>query len=755
MNKHLKYLLFLSVILLHACSNTKYLQKGQKLYTGGEIKIDDKNEDIEKKDTKAVKAELQDLLRPKPNSTILGLRVKLYIYNKTRTTKKKGLRHYINTKLGQPPVLISDVDVNKNSDILQSRLQNESYFQSQVVGDTLSKGKTAKAIYTIQPGPTYTIRKIVFPVEKGDVDTAVAGTAKQTLLVTGNNYNLDVIKNERIRIDARLKEEGYYYFSPDYLIMRVDSTVANHQVDIYVKVKNETPDQARRIYRINNIYLYPHYTLRDTALKLDSAVTYRWYHVIDTKNTYRPFTFKNSVLLHPGDIYNRSDHNKSLSRFINLGPFKFVKNRFQDVSADSSKLDVYYFLTPYPKKSLQFELLGRTTTANYVGSQINLSWKNRNTFKGAEEFKVSLFASTDVQYSGQNSGYNVYQFGIQPTITWPRFISPFNFKPDNAFIPHTTLTTGYTLVDRVNLYTLNSFNAAFGYNWKQNVHVTHDLSLISITLTDPAHITQEYLDSIQHTRNPTLAHVIDRQFTFGPAYGYTYTNTNENFRTNTIYYSGRATLSGNIYGIVTGADTLAGKVSKLFGLPFNQFVKIENEFRYFHKTGENSSIASRIIVGVGIPYGNSTQLPYSQQFFIGGSYSLRGFRARSIGPGSYQPGTEITSASGFLPDESGDIKIEANVEYRPKLFSIVYGGLFVDAGNIWDLHSHAGLPGGAFGKNFLSQMAMDTGFGLRFDLTLLVLRADLGVPIRQPFEDSPFKFDFSNRVFNLAIGYPF
>ncbi|WP_426668483.1 BamA/TamA family outer membrane protein [Mucilaginibacter sp. McL0603] len=755
MNKYLKYLLFLSFVLFNACSNTKYLQKGQKLYTGGEIKIDDKNEDIEKKDTKAVKDELEDLLRPKPNSTILGMRVKLYIYNKTRTTKKKGLRHYINTRLGQPPVLISDVDVNKNSDILQNRLQNESYFQSQVVGDTLSEGKTAKAIYTVQPGPTYTIRKIVFPNEKGDVDTAVAGTAKQTLFVSGNNYNLDVVKNERIRIDARLKEEGFYYFSPDYLIMRVDSTVANHQVDIYVKVKNETPDKARRIYRINNIYLYPHYTLRDTALKLDSAVTYRWYHVIDTKKTYRPFTFKNSVLLHPGDIYNRSDHNKSLSRFINLGPFKFVKNRFEDVSTDSSKLDIYYFLTPYPKKSLQFELLGRTTTANYVGSQISLSWKNRNAFKGAEEFKVKLFASTDVQYSGQNSGYNVYQFGIQPTITWPRFISPFNFNPDNAFIPHTELTAGYTLVDRVNLYTLNSFNASFGYNWKQNAHVTHDLSLLTVTLTKPANVTQEYLDSIEHTRNPTLAHVIDQQFTFGPAYSYTYTNTNETFKTNTIYYSGRATLSGNLYGIITGADTLAGKVSTLFGLPFNQFIKIENEFRYFHKTGPNSTIASRIIVGVGLPYGNSTQLPYSQQFSIGGSYSLRGFRARSVGPGSYMPGTDITSASGFLPDESGDIKIEANVEYRPKLFSIVYGGLFVDAGNIWNLHSHEGLPGGAFGKNFLSQMAMDTGFGLRFDLTLLVFRADLGVPIRQPYEGAPLKFDFNNRVFNLAIGYPF
>ena len=755
MTKHLRYILILSIIL-NACSTTKYLAPGQKLYNGGEIKFADSAGNVTKKDAKAMGDELSGLLRPRPNSKILGLRVKLWIYDKTKTPKKKGFSHWLNTKFGQPPVLISEVDIDKNSQILQSRLQNESYFQSMVSGDTASKGKIAKAIYTVQPSQNYTIRKIIFPNGKDDLDTAITGTAKQTLLIVNNNYNLDVIKNERVRIDARLKEEGFYYFSPDNLIMRVDSTVANHQVDIYIKVKDATPDQARRIYKINNIYVYPHYTLKDTSLKKDSAVKYRWYYVVDPENTVRPFVFKNSVLLQPGEVYNRSDHNKSLNRFINLGPFKFVKNRFEDVSADSSKLDIYYFLTQYPKKSLQLDLLERTTSANYTGTQINLNWKNRNAFKGAEALTITLFGSRDIQFSGQNNGYNVYQAGLQGTLSWPRFISPFDPKTDNAYIPRTILTMGYSLVNRTKLYTLNSFNGAFGYEWRQNAFITHDLNLINVTRVDTAHVTKQYLDSIKHTRNPTLAHVIDNQFTFGPSYGFTYTNTAATYKTNTYYYNGKISLSGNIYGILTGADTLKGKVSHLFGVPFNQFVKIENEFHFYHKVGPNSSIASRLIVGVGLPYGNSTQLPYSQQFFIGGTNSLRGFRARSIGPGSYAPGADITSGSGFLPDESGDIKLEANLEYRPKLFSIVYGALFVDAGNIWDLKSHAGLPGGAFGKNFLNQIAADAGFGLRFDVTVLVLRTDFGFPIRQPFPaGAPFKFDSKNPVFNLAIGYPF
>ncbi|HVW97730.1 MAG TPA: BamA/TamA family outer membrane protein [Mucilaginibacter sp.] len=760
-----RYLYIFLTLFITACSNTKYLAPRQKLYTGAEVKIEDK--DIKKSEAKALKSDLESLLRPQPNSSILGLRVKLWIYNKTRTNKRRGLKHYLNTHFGEPPVLVSSVDLEKNSSILQNRLQNVSYFLAQVAGDTVSKNKTAKAVYTVQAGPSYHYHKITFPTGSDDLDTAVTGTSAQSILKVGDKYNLDVIKNERIRIDARLKEEGFYYFAPEDLIMQYDSTVAGHQIDMFVKVKDATPDEARWIYKIRNIYVYPHYTLRDTALKLDSAVKYRWYNVIDPKKTVRPFVFKNSVLLHPGDVYNRTEHNNSLNRMINLGPFRYVKNRFEDVTPDSAFLDVYYQLTQQKRKSLSLDLLARQTSANYNGTQVNLTFKNRNTFKGAELFTLTLFGSTDVQFGGTNNGYNVYQAGIQPSVTWPRFISPFNFHTNNAFIPHTILTTGYTLVNRTKLYTLNSFNGSFGYSWKPSLHKQHDLNLINITYVDAAKVSQAYIDSIHRTHNPALAHVINNQFTFGPSYGYTYTNSTEDYRTNTYYYNGKVSLSGNIYGLLTGADTLHGKVSKLFGTPFNQYVKLENDFRFYHKLTPGIKLATRLLVGVGLPYGNSTVLPYSQQFFIGGPNSLRGFQARSIGPGAYNPPTNYNQGSSFLADESGDIKIEANAEFRPKLFSIVEGALFVDAGNIWLLRPNKYLPGAAFGKNFINQMAVDAGFGLRFDLTVLVLRTDIGFPIIEPglppsqrtiingidFTDA--KWRGSNYIFNLAIGYPF
>lgn len=760
----LRYLSILIAVFLSACSTTKFQGPGQKLYTGGQVNIVDKT--IKKADSKVMKSELEGLLRPKPNGKILGLRVKLWIYEKTKTNKKTGLRHYFNSHFGEPPVLLSSVDLNNNSAILQNTLQNESYFQAQVTADTVIKNKTAKAVYTATSGPAYIIRKLAFPAGKYSVDTAVAGTAGQSLLKVGDKYNLNVIKDERIRIDARLKEEGFYYFAPEDLLMRVDSTGKDHHVDIFVTVKNTISGLARNIYSTRNIYVYPNYSLKDTSLKLDSAVKYQWYNVIDPKNTVRPFVFKNTVLLHPGDVYNRTEHNSSLNRFIELGPFKFVKNRFENISPDSSKLDVYYFLTQYKRKSLQAEVTARQTSANFSGTQFNLTFRNRNTFKGAELFTLNFFVSNDLQFGHTNNNHSVYQFGVEPSISWPRIIGPFNFSPNNAFIPRTILKGGYTLIDRTGLYRLNSFSASIGYQWKPSLHTQHTLDLFGVTYVDAANISQLYRDSIKHTRNPALAHVINNQFTFGPSYSYTVTNTTEDFRTNTYYWMSKVSLSGNLYGIITGADT-PRHVSKVLNTPFNQYVKFENEGRFFHKLGPNNKLATRLIVDVGVPYGNSTVMPYSQQFFIAGANSLRGFQARSVGPGAYNVPDALRKGTSFLPDESGDIKLEANAEIRPKLFSIVEGALFVDAGNIWLLHSNKYVPGGAFGKNFINQIAADAGFGLRFNLSVLILRTDIGFPIIKPslpagqhivinqIDFGSSKWIGQNLIFNLAIGYPF
>ncbi len=766
MKTRLSYcLLCLMLLASWSCSNTRYLKEGELLYTGGKVKVIDSL--LSRKERKKLARELNPLLRPKPNSKILGLRPKLYFYNLAGEPKKqKGFRHWLRTKVGEPPVLFSQVDLDYNASILQNYTENRGFFKVTTSADSTRRGKKASAEYTVRPGKQYKIREVIFPPDSSAIHQSVAETKAKTLLRKGDPYDLDVIKNERNRIDVILKEEGYYYFNPDYLKVQVDSTVGNHQVDLLIKVKDEMPEQSKKVFTINDIYIYPNYSarqLRRDSIRGDTLglIKYKDFTIVDKDKLFNPRIFDRTLYFHKYDIYNRTDHNLSLNRVVNLGTFKFVKNQFRISDENENALDAYYYLTPLPKKSIRVEVLGKTNSANYTGTELNVNWSNRNTFKGAELFTVSVFGGLEVQVSGQNNGFNVYRVGSEASMIWPRFIGPFRLKSSSGYVPKTKATIGYEFQKREQLYALNSFKGSFGYLWKENVRKEHQLMVTDITYVSPNGITDLYRQQMNDI--PALEKAIEKQLIFGPTYSYTYTNTMRTNKKHNIYYKGSFDVAGSLAGLLTGADVKAGKQEEVFGVAFSQFLKMENDFRHYMKLGEESQLASRIIVGVGYGYGNSTELPFIKQFFIGGTNSIRAFRARSIGPGSFIEKQE----SEFLPDQSGDIKLEMNTEYRTKLFSIVKGAVFVDAGNIWLMNKNPNKPGAEFSKKFLNEIAVGTGVGLRFDLSFLILRTDLAFPIRKLVVDEGFKWTIDdinfgsgswrkeNLVFNLAIGYPF
>lgn len=760
--KRLLYYLFL-VLFATSCSNTKYLPEGELLYTGAKVKTE-RNE-TSKKENKALKTPLKKIVRPKPNSTFLGLRPKLYVYNIMGTPKKeKGLRHWLKTKVGEPPILYSQVDLEYNKSILQNFGENNGYFNIQTSANSTIKGKKATAEYIVNPRKQYKIREVKFPTDSSVISTAVRNTRRRSLLKKDNGYSLDVIKEERVRIDARLKEKGFFYFNPDYLKVQIDSTVADHQVDLIVKVKRETPNLSQTQFKINKIIVYPNYSIGSDSIKSgsDAIEKYNDFTIIDPEKLFRPRIFDRTLYFKKEDLYNRTDHNLSLNRLVNLGTFKFVKNQFKVSDTIGNYLDAYYYLTPLPKKSIRLEVLAKTNSANYTGTELNLNWSNRNTFRGAELLTISAFGGVEVQVSGQNNGFNVYRFGTEANLVWPRFISPFKLKPSKSFLQKTKATIGYEFQNRIQLYSLQTFKGSFGYLWKANQRKEHLLNITEITYASPQNVTPLYQEKI--VANPSLGKVIQKQLIFGPTYSFTYTNTLEKKRKNTFYYKGTLNLSGNITGLATGANIKKGDTVKVFGVPFSQFVKIENEFRHYLKLGEDSQLASRIIVGAGFAYGNSDEMPFIKQFFIGGTNSLRAFRARSIGPGSYN-GSANTSS--FLPDQSGDLKLEFNTEYRAKIYGLVKGALFVDAGNIWLMNNNPNKPGSQFSEKFLKEIAVGVGAGLRFDLSFLILRTDLAFPIRKPYLPDGQRWVLDqinfgngtwrkeNLVFNLAIGYPF
>ena len=756
--KNILYILIL-FFLLSACSNTKYLQDGDLLYVGGKIKVE--SDSISNKERKKLVNELKQLIRPIPNKKILGLRAKLLIYNWAGTvTKEKGFWHWLKFKVGEPPVLFAKVDLEYNKRVLQNYVENIGYFNAASKSDSTKTGKKVVAEYVVNLKKQYKIKSIQFPNDSSAVGLAVSNTQANSLLKIGDNFSLDNIKAERNRIDIRLKESGFFFFNAEYLKIQVDTTVGFKQVDLIVVIKNETPEKSKTVFKINKIFVYPNYMLGQDSLN-NLGIKYKDFQIFDTENTFKPEIFDKTLYFKKGDLYNRTNHSLSLNRLVNLGTFKFVKNQFKISDSLNNNLDAYYYLTPFTRKSIRVEVLGKTNSANYTGTELNVNWSNRNTFRGAELLTISAFGGFEVQIGGENNGFNVYRFGSEANLFWPRIIAPFKFTSSSGFVPKTKATLGYEYQNRTQLYALQTFKASFGYLWKENERKDHELNVLEVTFASPQNVTDLYNSKI--LANPALAKVIEKQLIFGPTYSYIYSNMMQKRRKHTIYNRLSADFSANLTGLLAGSNIKAGDTTKVFGVPFSQFVKFENEFKHYFKLSEKALIASRLIVGAGFAYGNSKELPFIKQFFNGGTNSLRAFRARSIGPGSFKE----TTTNVFLPDQSGDLKLEFSTEYRANIYKFLNGAIFVDAGNIWLLNDNVDKPNSKFSRDFLNEIAVGTGVGLRFDFSFLVLRTDLAFPLRKPYLPDGNRWVFSqiafgnagwrseNLVFNLAIGYPF
>lgn len=761
--KYIKCFIALSLFFAFGCSNTKYLPEGDLLFTGSSVTI--KDSVLKKKERKALENELETLLRPKPNKNIFGLRPKLLIYNWAGKPKgEKGIRYWLRTKVGEAPVLFSKVDLDYNVAVLRNFTENRGYFKTRVSADSTAKNKRVTAEYTVWTKRQYKIKEVKFPEDSTALGKEIAKTSRRTLLKEGNPYDLEVIKAERERIDSRLKEKGYYYFNPDYILAQVDSTKGDHEVTIKLKIKDETPEKATIAYKINQIVVYPNFSIsKDSVIyKKEDIVQYKDFTIIDSADTFKPTVFDKALYFKKGDLYNRKNHNLSLNRFVNLGTFNFVKNEFKVSDSLKNTLDAYYYLTLLPKKFIRVEVLGKTNSASYTGTEVNVNWNNRNVFRGAELLTVSVFGGADFQLSGENKGQNIFKLGTETSLTWPRLILPFHIESAAEFVPKTKATVRYEYQNRTQLYALNSFKTSFGYIWKNNIRKEHQLNVVDVTYVSPNNVTAEYQEDID--ADPALGKVIEKQLIFGPTYSYTFTNTMQKRKKHTFYFNGEVDLAGNVTGLATGANVKQGNTIKIFDVPFSQYVKVNADFRHYLKLGKESQLASRIIVGAGFAYGNSTTLPTTKQFVVGGTNSIRAFRARSLGPGSYQA---PPTSNSYFPDQSADLKLEFNTEYRAKIYGLMKGALFVDAGNIWLLNADPDKAGAEISKDFMKQIAVGAGAGLRFDFSFLILRTDLAIPLRKPYlpegqrwviDDIDFgssSWRKENLILNIAIGYPF
>ncbi len=743
------------------CSNTAYLTHGEKLYTGADVNIE-QHESIP--NTGELKDQLNALAKPEPNGKLLGLfRFKLWLYN-------IGI---FKESMGEPPVLLESVAPDRVSARMRTLLESKGYFLADVRYTVHEEENTANIQYDIAIRSPYRINGVAVKGDTTALVDAIRSTMRKTILAAGDQYDLARLKQERERIDAALKEKGYYYFSPDFIVFQADSTAGNRRINLSLLVKKDIPVEATRVYTIGDIYVYSGYSLnRDSVvIPVGDTVLVGGCHYVDIDKMFDPAVVVRSVFFRRGAVYSKNNHDLTLNRLMNLGVFKFVNIRF--VVGDSAgipRLEPYIYLTPMPMKNIRLDLQGVSQSNNLAGPVFESSFRNRNLFGGAELFTLSFEAGLEVPVSGGLSGGKSYEFGTHGELDLPKFATPFGIESDSSlFVPKTRIQLGVSVLHRLLYYQLFSVDASFGYDWKGSINTEQSFSPLAITYAHLTNRTQAFDDLL--SGNPFLQNSFEEQFVIGQNYSFTYNDQLEKDRTNHLYFKGSIDLSGNLLEL---AQSLFNKHSaspevpyEIFGTPYSEYYKFDIDVRkYYNSSDQSSSLANRLIVGVGFPYGNSVSLPYVRQFYIGGSNSVRAFAAGSLGPGSYKIPDSV-AANSFI-DQAGDIKLEANSEYRFPIVSILKGALFVDAGNIWLMQEDTSRPGSQFfAKTFLGEVAVGTGFGLRVDLSFFILRADLAFPLRIPslptnerwvankiaFGDPSWRKN--NLELNIAIGYPF
>ena len=772
------YFLFcILAILFSGCSVTKNLPVGESLYVGAKVKVV-ADSGISKPEIKNIETLLTDFVKPKPNSTIFGFPYKVWFYYLLGEPRSEnGLRSFVRKRLGEPPVLASRSVTTANTKQIGFLLNNEGYFRSFATGELSEKNRKSTAIYTTTLHQRYYLDSIsIVPQDTAILGKAYNGKNQISFLKTGSAYRFDLISGERARIDNVLKKRGYYYFQPDFILFEADSSIGNHKVNLTLKIKPSTSQVSRKIYRIRDVHVLADYgeiILEDTIKNQGAEIVFEGIKVNDRTDSFKPKIFSQAIGFRRGGRYSSNIQDISLSRLINLnGNFKFVKNTFNLVPrSDSALLDVFYYLTPLKAKSILLDVNASTKSNSFTGTNLSISWLNKNTFGGAESLKITATAGLDFQVGGASvtlGAINSNKYSIEGVLTIPRFVIPFikTNPARNQALPKTNIGAGYEVLRRGGLYDLTSLKATMGYAWKQNNALEHSFTPVSINLVK-ANVSQAFTEDIFRSDNPSaFDQILSDRIIMSSNYTVNYTPTSKVNSRSQFSFSGGVEVAGNLASLLSRIGSQSNTAGTLFGIPISQYARLDADVRFSYAVTKNLKVANRVVVGYGLPYGNSNALPFTKQYSAGGNNSIRAFTARSVGPGAYRATGTIGNV--FLGSQTGDIKLELNTELRAKFNKYINGAFFIDAGNVWmQKDADAYGPQGVFGSDFYKQIAIGTGVGLRLDFSYLVLRFDLATPVRKPYlpeEDRWVLKNFNlkdanwrseNLVLNIAVGYPF
>lgn len=766
--RSLKYLFYIFItILLFSCSPTKRVADNEYLLDKSKVKIDQ---------GKVSKEELKNYIRQRSNKRILGVRFHLWLYNMANPEKQKGFSGWLR-RIGEEPIIYDEYLKNKSTQQLIGYLNSKGYFNAQVKDTVYYKRKKVRVNYHINANEPVKIRSLSYIIQDKAIEPIILGDTPNSLIKIGGNFDRDMLQDERQRIELLLKQKGYYNFSKQYITYLADSSAYNLSADLTLIIKRFQQKDTNNIvkvedhkkYKINRVFVYTDFDPRQALLlkekyysNFDTVYDNGIYFINQASDrTNRKIIFQ-SNFIREGSFYNLNNVNSTYQHLNGLQLFKLINIQFRELDSLANDsialgyLDCNIQLTKYFLQSYTLELQGTNSSGN-IGVGGNILYQHRSLFGGAEVVDFKLNGSIETLNEQIRDINNTLELGGDVTINIPKFVLPV-FRAEEfskKYKPKTQISVGYNYQDRPD-YQRTIANFSYGYTWDENRFRKHSIRLVEFNAVKLPFVTSDFKTYIEKT---LLSSSYENHLVSVTSYSLLFNNQDIKKNRNFYYLRLNSELSGNIltaFKQIIDAPKVDGSY-QIFGIPFSQYFKTDVDFRYYQILNETNSFVYRLFVGGAVPYGNSQSIPFEKKYFSGGANSIRAWNVRDLGPGSFS-GDTISK----YPNQTADLKLEVNFEYRFKLFWILESALFLDAGNIWSIKED-NREGAFFNKNeFYKEIAIGSGLGFRFDLSFVILRLDIGLKLRDPSLPSDKRWIIGNRsfmrddlTFNIGIGYPF
>lgn len=753
-------------MIVAGCSPTRRIQDGEYLLARSRIYLDKK--DIEK-------PEFKKFEKQSPNRRILGLKFHLFLYNLASPEKDKFPSSWLR-EIGEAPKIWDPLLTEKTTEQFRKFLENKGYYEAKVSDTVLFKKKRAITRYTINFGEPVKISSIKYKSEDPTVLDLVLHDTINRLLNPGDRFDKETIQNERQRIEDFFKNRGYYKFLKEFVFFEAKEQDNSKKIELIIIIKDNAYGsidpiikvRKHKLYKINSVFIYPNFVqptkkMQKIILQPDTVV-FDESHVIYFGNRFiKPGAVTAPNLSTPGSLYSLNNVKKTYNNYTDIGLYRIVNINFKDNDETSAydsnqmgKLEAYIELYPRKRHAFTYEIVGTyTKEKNYFGTRLNLTYNNYNFFGGAEHLLFKLTgAAENLEFKTNSKPTKIA--GAETTITFPKFFVPFRAdRFTKKFNPKTVVSAIYNYQERED-YTSTSANASFGYIWKGNSYNRNTLIPVDfIYVWLPTGIDSSRTAEFQKSAmiNKFYDHAI-----LSAHYQFEFSNQIIEKPSDYVFLRINLETGGNL---VKGSMNLFNWNDSIFGVEYYQFVRADIDLRFNSQLNRYNRVVYRLFAGIGFPYGNSNTLPFEKMYASGDANGLRAWSPFTLGPGN--------DASGYsYIRHLGDIKLEGNIEYRYDLFWKLEGALFVDAGNIWAIDDPMDRPDTEFKwDGFLDDIAVGAGIGIRFDLSFLVLRTDVGYKLRDPRitkgskwidanKTSPDLPNFNKRYcFQFAIGYPF